>query len=173
MPAETVPTTSTIWSSSRTDTPSLRLLHFNDVYNVSESSSEPIGGISRFVTVAKSYRDASANASDTHVPKLLTLFSGDAYNPSLESSVTKGRHMVSVLNTIGTDIACVGNHDLDFGVKQFRHLRESCRFPWLLANVLDPALGEDEPLANCKKTAILTSSTGVKIGFIGLGEREW
>ena len=170
MSSETIPTESTIWESGRSQPPDLRFVHFNDVYNVSESSAEPIGGISRFVTVAKSYRD---DAKYSQQAKLLTLFSGDAYNPSLESSVTKGRHMVTVLNTVGTDIACVGNHDLDFGVRQFRHLRESCRFPWLLANVLDPALGEDEPLANCQKSVIVTSSTGIKIGVIGLGEREW
>lgn len=27
------------------------------------------------------------------------------------------------------------NHDLDFGVRQFRHLAGQCSFPWLLANV--------------------------------------
>ena len=41
-------------------------------------------------------------------PGLLTLFSGDAFNPSLESSVTKGRHMVPVLNNLDTAVACVG-----------------------------------------------------------------
>ena len=38
----------------------------------------------------------------------MTLFSGDAFNPSLESSVTKGRHMVPILNNLGTTVACVG-----------------------------------------------------------------
>ena len=65
------------------------------------------------------------------------------------------------------------NHDLDFGITQFQHLRSQCKFPWLLANVLDPALGKNISLANCGKTKILTSSTGVKIGVIGLAEREW
>lgn len=65
------------------------------------------------------------------------------------------------------------NHDLDFGVAQFRHLRAQCNFPWLLANVLDPALGENVPLANCERTVMLTASNGIKIGLIGLGEREW
>lgn len=105
--------------------------------------------------------------------------------------------MVPFLNMIGTDVACVGvslasnpkstsyssfisslansdqNHDLDFGIAQFRHLRGLCKFPWLLANVLDPALGEDVPIANCEKTKILISSNGVKVGVIGLAEREW
>jgi 2',3'-cyclic-nucleotide 2'-phosphodiesterase (5'-nucleotidase family) len=65
------------------------------------------------------------------------------------------------------------NHDLDFGVRQFRHLASKCNFPWLLANVLDPALGDGVPLGNAKKTHIITTSNGIKIGLMGLGEREW
>jgi 2',3'-cyclic-nucleotide 2'-phosphodiesterase (5'-nucleotidase family) len=38
---------------------------------------------------------------------------------------------------------------------------------------IDPALGDDVPLGNAKKNIILTSSNGVKIGVIGLVEREW
>ena len=57
-------------------------------------------------------------------------------------------------------------------MRQFRHLTSQCRFPWLLANVLDPTLGDDEPLGNAKKTVMLESN-GIKIGVIGLGEREW
>lgn len=65
------------------------------------------------------------------------------------------------------------NHDFDFGVKQFQHLTSKTTFPWLLANVLDPALGEDVPMGNAKRTHMFTSSNGIKIGVIGLGEREW
>jgi 5'-nucleotidase len=99
--------------------------------------------------------------------------------------------MVPVLNNIGTDVSCVGvssqvfpvlldrtlthsqNHDLDFGVKQYRHLTAKCKFPWLLANVLDPALGDGVPLGNAQKTVMLTASNGIKVGVIGLAEREW
>ncbi|ATY66792.1 ser Thr phosphatase family [Cordyceps militaris] len=160
------------YSSGRADdgTPDLRILHYNDVYHVDPSSAEPVGGFPRFMTLCKEYRDGSQFAGQS---KLITLFSGDAFNPSLESSVTKGKHMVPVLNAIGTDVACVGNHDFDFGVKQFEALAEKCKFPWLIANVLDPALGQDVPLGNAKPTHMLTSSNGVKIGLIGLGEREW
>jgi 2',3'-cyclic-nucleotide 2'-phosphodiesterase (5'-nucleotidase family) len=133
-------------------------------------SAEPVGGVSRFQSVINYYR---SHPQFTGLPDVLTFFSGDAFNPSLESTVTKGRHMVPFLNKAGTDVACVGNHDLDFGVAQFRHLRSQCRFPWLLANVLDPALGSDVSIANCDKTVMLTSSNGLKVGVIGLGEREW
>ncbi|KAF2271593.1 5'-nucleotidase-like protein [Westerdykella ornata] len=150
--------------------PDLRFLHYNDVYHIDASSAEPVGGIARFQTLVKYYKDDERFKGQ---PRLLTFFSGDAFNPSLESSVTKGSHMIPVLNGIGTDVACVGNHDLDFGVRQFRHLTSQCRFPWLLANVLDPALGDSVPLGNAQKTVMLTSSNGIKVGVIGLAEREW
>lgn len=150
--------------------PDLRLLHFNDVYHIDASSAEPVGGIARFKTICNEYRD---DIKFYGQPKLVTCFSGDAFNPSLESSVTKGSHMVPVLNCVGTDVACVGNHDLDFGIPQFRNLADQCSFPWLLANVIDPDLGDDIPLGHAKKTVILSSSNGIKIGVIGLVEREW
>lgn len=140
------------------------------MYHVDPSSAEPVGGIARFQTLVNHYRRDDRFKDQ---PNLITLFSGDAFNPSLESTVTKGSHMVAVLNNIGADVACVGNHDLDFGVDQFQALAGQCNFPWLLANVLDPALGEDVPLGNAKKTVMLTSSNGLKIGVMGLVEQEW
>lgn len=42
--------------------------------------------------------------------KPLILFSGDAYNPSMLSTITKGEQMVPVLNAMGVHVSCVGNH---------------------------------------------------------------
>ncbi|RSL48957.1 hypothetical protein CEP53_009332 [Fusarium sp. AF-6] len=150
--------------------PELRILHYNDVYHLDPSSAEPVGGLPRFINVCREYQNGEEYEDQ---PKVLTLFSGDVFNPSLESTVTKGQHMVPVLNMIGTDCACVGNHDFDFGVKQYENLSSQCDFPWLLANVIDPDLGEEIPLGNAKKTHMLTTSNGIKVGLIGLGEREW
>lgn len=69
------------------DVPDLRVLHYNDVYHVDEASAEPVGGLARFMTLCKEYQEGKQYEGQ---PKILTLFSGDAFNPSLESSVTKG-----------------------------------------------------------------------------------
>lgn len=106
-------------------------------------------------------------------PKPLCLFSGDAFNPSSESSVTKGSHMVPVLNELGIDAACVGNHEFDFGAAHFAYLAKDCNFPWLLSNIFDPDLGEEKPLGNCRETLMLETSNGVKVGLMGLVEKEW
>jgi len=86
--------------------PDLRILHFNDgelqtvrgmikfsmtdemsVYHIDASSAEPVGGIARFKTLCDEYRNDVRYHGQ---PELLTFFSGDAFNPSLESSITKG-----------------------------------------------------------------------------------
>ncbi len=59
-------------------------------------------------------------------------------------------------------------------MNQFQALTSKCKFPWLLANVMDPELGKDVPLGNCAPTYVHTvPSNGLKIGFVGIGEREW
>ncbi|KAG0643879.1 Metallo-dependent phosphatase-like protein [Tuber brumale] len=163
-------TESITYSSGATGEPDLRFLHYNDVYHIDASSRDPVGGASRFVALVNHYRSASEYDGQ---PSLLTFFSGDAFNPSLESSVTKGRHMVPILNQIKTSVACLGNHDLDFGVDQFNYLAKQCEFPWLCANVEDPALGEGVSIGGLPKTVMLESSNGLKVGVIGLVEREW
>nr|POF15376.1 protein 5nuc [Quercus suber] len=151
-------------NSSHSAPPDLRLIHYNDVYHVEPSSRDPVGGIARFKTICDFYAHDERYAGQVNA---LTFFSGDAFNPSLESSVTKA------LNSLRTTAACLGNHDLDFGVQQFQLLAGMCDFPWLCANVLDPALGSDVPLGNCKRSVMITASNGIRIGVIGLVEQEW
>ena len=79
--------------------PELRIIHFNDVYHIESgyytqrrlinwSSLDPVGGAARFVSLQNEYRDK--DRFDGQV-ELVTLFSGDAFNPSIESSATKAR----------------------------------------------------------------------------------
>jgi 5'-nucleotidase len=74
----------------------LKILHFNDAYKLEPFKSEPVGGFARFYS--------SWIAEET--PGCLRLFSGDVFNPSLESTVTKGKHMVQPLNALKLDASC-------------------------------------------------------------------
>lgn len=53
----------------------LKIVHFNDVYNIESRNIEPVGGASRFVTAINLIKSVD---KDT-----IVLFSGDAYNPSM------------------------------------------------------------------------------------------
>jgi 5'-nucleotidase len=75
----------------------ISIAHFNDVYRVSpqkfaKSSSETID-VSKFGGLLDSVRAQWQSGLDGK-SNGLTLFSGDAFSPSMESSVTRGDHMV-------------------------------------------------------------------------------
>ena len=82
----------------------------------------------------------------------LVLFSGDAFNPSLMSTITKGKQMVPVLNSSKIDVACMGNHDFDFGIENLISLTRNCEFPWLISNVVYKPTGR--PLAEGKTSFV-------------------
>eukprot|EP00882_Tetradesmus_deserticola_P031535 GHRQ01035664.1.p1 GENE.GHRQ01035664.1~~GHRQ01035664.1.p1 ORF type:complete len:184 (+),score=62.10 GHRQ01035664.1:257-808(+) len=144
----------------------LTIVHFNDIYNIEASTKEPVGGAARFVHKAKELVAAAGGPE-----RCLVLFSGDAFNPSLMSTMTQGKQMVPVLKAAGVQAACVGNHDFDFGIKNFRELAKECGFPWLMANVLDAETGE--PLGGVGRTLMLEHPSGIKVGIVGLVEGDW
>jgi 2',3'-cyclic-nucleotide 2'-phosphodiesterase (5'-nucleotidase family) len=70
---------------------SLRILHFNDVYRVTKQKVE--GGTIDVSQWAQMLEDRRSQWPEEG----LVLFSGDAFSPSVESSVTRGSHMVCYL----------------------------------------------------------------------------
>lgn len=139
----------------------LTILHYNDVYNIDATcKQEPIGGAARFCTAVKAFDHLNP----------LVLFSGDAFSPSMLSTFTRGEQMVPVLNSVGTHCAVFGNHDFDHGLDVLGEWVEKTTFPWLMSNVVDNETGR--PLGGGKITHILHHND-VKIGLIGLVEKEW
>lgn len=163
--------------------PVLTILHFNDVYEITARKQEPAGGASRFASLLSSLRMAATAGPGAETGPCLTLFSGDALNPSLLSTVTRGKHMVGVLNEVRVDVACVGNHDLDWGAPAFSAIAGQCAFPWLLSNVSVKGQSSQQ-LGNAKEFHVLevpwpapatpaspeASAATLKIGFIGVWE---
>eukprot|EP00931_Biecheleriopsis_adriatica_P038098 TRINITY_DN2184_c0_g1_i1.p1 TRINITY_DN2184_c0_g1~~TRINITY_DN2184_c0_g1_i1.p1 ORF type:complete len:1777 (-),score=465.99 TRINITY_DN2184_c0_g1_i1:6-5336(-) len=145
----------------------MTILHFNDVYNVEPRVKEPVGGIARFVTKMNELKAESVARGENEA---VVLFSGDAFNPSLTSTTTYGKHMVPALNAIGIHTACYGNHDFDFGVDQLEEMASQNNFPWLISNVTDKKTGL--PLANGIVSRMMDYH-GRKVGLIGLVEKEW
>mmetsp|Transcript_5095 Transcript_5095/g.7038 ORF Transcript_5095/g.7038 Transcript_5095/m.7038 type:complete len:645 (+) Transcript_5095:216-2150(+) len=140
----------------------LTIVHFNDVYNIESREKEPVGGLARFVSAVNTVKEKN--------PGTIVLFSGDAFSPSLMSTVTKGRQMAPSLNLLEIKAACLGNHDLDFGIETFESLRDDTNFPWIASNVIDKESGY--PLGRCQES-VMVQCGGKNIGILGLIEKEW
>jgi 5'-nucleotidase / UDP-sugar diphosphatase len=113
----------------------ISFLHTNDVYEI--APQEAGGGFAPLMTVLKRERAAAAHS--------ITTFGGDVFSPSILSGITKGEHMVALMNAIGIDVAVLGNHEFDHGAGIAEQRIGESRFPWLGANVLTrggrPAVG--------------------------------
>jgi len=93
--------------------PILKILHFNDVYNIQETVKkaqkdmpELCPGAARFVTAIESRRTAQH----------LVLFSGDLFSPSNLGTHFKGEQMIEIFKRLNVAVTCLGNHDTDYGL---------------------------------------------------------
>ena len=90
----------------------LKILHFNDTYNI-EPNKNGEGGAAKFVQALNHYQEQCKNDGEF---ESLTLFSGDLLFPSTLSTMYLGEQMVLPFNRMMVDVACIGNHDLDYGI---------------------------------------------------------
>lgn len=76
---------------------SVPILHFNDVYRVQPFKFTPTSpetiDVTQFAAMLDDLRDQWSDREDGKKEGLV-LFSGDVFAPSVESSVTRGSHMV-------------------------------------------------------------------------------
>ena len=132
----------------------ITFLHTNDVYEISPKGGR--GGLGELATLLEAERAAAEHS--------ITTFGGDLFSPSVMSGLTKGEQMVELYNALGTDLAAVGNHELDFGPEIAAERFAASNFPWLAANMLNkdgaPALGT--------AATHMMEVAGYKIGFLGV-----
>ncbi|KAJ7184198.1 Metallo-dependent phosphatase-like protein [Mycena filopes] len=152
---------------------SLQILHFNDVYRCAPQKLAPNSpdtiDVTQFGAMLDSLR-AQWNLQPDGKRDGLVLFSGDAFSPSCRSSVTRGSHMVPVLNQIKPDVSLTGNHDFDFGFPHLCKLIEATTFPWLLSNIVDTTTSQ---VPKSLFEFQIIERAGLRIGIIGLVEKEW
>ncbi|KAF8503744.1 Metallo-dependent phosphatase [Russula emetica] len=158
----------------------LPILHWNDVYRVrpqkvSPASSETID-VTQFAGLLDDIRDQWPLRDDGQRDGL-SLFSGDVFSPSVDSSVTRGSHMVPVMNMLAPDISLATTYRVFHGFKEgslgYPHLCtliQDTKFPWLLSNIIDTTTSQvPEHLLEF----YVLERRGVRIGTIGLVEKEW
>lgn len=133
----------------------LSILHFNDVYQYTPIDGK--GGLARIAT-----RAAAERARNPHT---LVTFGGDLISPSVASALTRGSHMIAMMNALGVDVAVLGNHEFDYGPEVLKERLAESRFPWLATNLRQKGSGELFPGT---RAYILHELGGMKIAMIGI-----
>lgn len=110
-----------------------QILQMNDVYEISPTASDNIGGLARVATIRKELLAKN--------PNTFTVLAGDFISPSVigtlkhEGKRIRGKHMVEVLNTLGLDWVVFGNHEFDYDDQADLQARlDESKFTWFGAN---------------------------------------
>eukprot|EP00968_Pinguiococcus_pyrenoidosus_P016881 scaffold1640_cov200-Pinguiococcus_pyrenoidosus.AAC.1 len=157
------------------DSKTLRIVHFNDVYNLTprttirEGEVKPYGGFTRFAKALKDFQAAG--------PKAMVVFSGDFVGPSLASAITQGTHVLAALNYLDVHYGTWGNHEFDFGIQKLKDIiagvvdegepdHGASKTTWIASNMNG---ADGQPLAGAEKK-VLVDWEGVKVGIIGVSQ---
>jgi 5''-nucleotidase/2'',3''-cyclic phosphodiesterase and related esterases len=133
----------------------------NDTHGAAEYKVEPAASTYQIgITRLSDYyqKQAKANPDGSVI-----LSSGDMWQGSADSNLTKGAVMVNWMNLVGFEAMAVGNHEFDWGVNQIAENSHLANFPFLGINIEDA--NQTRPSWAVPSKTIYRQ--GVKIGIVG------
>ena len=152
-------------SCGQNNSTEITLLHINDTHSkhiptiVTDKKTGVVstnGGSAALATLIKELK--AKNPQNT-----LAIHGGDAVTGSAFSLIYKGMESTDILNMTSIDLAVLGNHEFDFGLKQAYNIITNRNFPTITANAYE----QDTSNAIVPPT-FTTNINGKSIGFIGI-----
>ena len=137
---------------------SLRILHFNDVYEIMPQSegAHNLGGLAPLKTLIEKYKKFKGTTFVT--------FGGDIRPATVDGNPMGSIDMIQVLNGMDINFAVFGNHEFDEGDVMTREFIKQANFPWVSSNILDK---HHNPYGGSPRYVIQQVGR-YKVGLIGL-----
>ena len=132
----------------------IRFILTGDHYELSPQKGR--GGYAKLASVVRQEKVGEKHSFLVHA--------GDAYSPSLLSTMDKGKSTVDMLNAVGVDYMVLGNHEWDFGPKILRERVWESNFPVLASNARDK---DGLPIDGTVRTAMINVGP-FRVGIMGL-----
>lgn len=118
-----------IFAATQADAAELTILHTNDIHGrilPTDDEGKSIGLAELTAAVRKIKSDN---------PDTLWLDAGDTLHGMPYINISKGRNMLTLLETAGLDAMTPGNHEFNYGLHVIEELEKISAFPILSANV--------------------------------------
>lgn len=147
------------------------ILFFNDLHGhllpfevKEEGKVLEIGGIARLAGLVEEIRKENRRQG----AETFLFVAGDILQGTAQSTVFQGEVDIACFNLMGVDAMTVGNHEFDFGLDNFRKLKQAAEFPFLSANIVEKSTGK----TLCEPTATFDLSDTVTMTVIGTTTSE-
>ncbi len=150
---------SSIISSSTALSPivTIDLYNLNDFHGAVEyNPSNKEIGINRLSSYFKTQLASNPNS--------IFLSSGDMWQGSADSNITRGRLVVDAMNHLEFSAMAIGNHEFDWTDTYIHQNQLRSNFPLLGINILDK---QSQVRASFADASILIERSGIQIGIIG------
>ena len=131
------------------------LFSVNDLHGkITDSGNQP--GVDELTSYFKLMYEKEDN--------VVLLSSGDMWQGSSESNLTKGNLTTEWMNYVGFEGMAIGNHEYDWGGDAIAANGKIAKFPILAINVYSR---DDNERVDYAQSSVLIERNGVKIGIIG------
>ncbi len=147
-------------STSVSDTVNLTLLHINDLHGWL-NPRDGIGGVASYM----GYFQGEGFDPNEENTSFILLSGGDQNTGPATATLSKGEAVIDVMNAMGFDAACIGNHEFDYGVEWIYKRKTQANFPILSSNIFYKGTLD---LANFAIPWVIQNHSGVNVGIIGL-----
>ena len=108
----------------------LTILHSNDMHGdflEEEKNGVKTGGLARLSGYVNHVRETEEN--------VIYVVAGDMFRGSIIDSEYLGLSTIELMNVLAPDVACIGNHEVDYGVAHLLFLEKCARFPIICSNL--------------------------------------
>ncbi len=131
------------------------IFHSNDIHG-------KIDNFAKVAAIIEAERKTSEN--------VYYFCAGDNFtgNPVIDQYDPPGEPMLELLNRLGLDLLCPGNHEFDTGLENLKRFAARARFPMVSANIQAPP----GVLPLLRPSVLLKTRNGIKIAVFGLIQIE-
>lgn len=139
----------------------IKILYTNDIHSYIANTTKDKEGKEvaalRLNNIAGYYKKLKNDFKN-----VMLVDAGDEVQGAIYGAIDRGVDMINIMNNVGYDLACPGNHDFDYGMDAFKGFVQEANYPYISCNF------KESNGKNVLDAYKIFEIGGAKIGFVGI-----
>ncbi|MBO5542244.1 MAG: bifunctional metallophosphatase/5'-nucleotidase, partial [Acholeplasmatales bacterium] len=139
----------------------IKILYTNDIHSYIANTTKDKEGNEvaalRLNNIAGYYKKLKNDFKN-----VMLVDAGDEVQGAIYGAIDRGVDMINIMNNVGYDLACPGNHDFDYGMDAFKGFVQEANYSYISCNF------KESNGKNVLDEYKIFEIGGAKIGFVGI-----